>query len=129
MGVSKVLMICTAYEQGVGYGQRWGELHELHGALALTYSKERNPYGEGTDEAEAWGLGWDEGSGGRAPSVSDPPLVDTSVLRCPSCAHLVPEWSATAVLSVSRPQLCGKRPEVKTAQVICDLYEPRPEGG
>lgn len=44
----KVLAICTAYEQGVGKG--------------LARSLDRNPYGPGTDEYEAWGLGYSLGS-------------------------------------------------------------------
>lgn len=42
----KLLMITTAYEQGVGKGiQR----------------REHNPYAEGTDEHAAWAMGYEEG--------------------------------------------------------------------
>ncbi len=43
-----VLSICTAYEQGVGKG-RDGR-------------KKDNPYKEGSDENEAWGYGYCEGT-------------------------------------------------------------------
>lgn len=47
MPISKVFMICVAYEQGVGKGQDG--------------SKDRNPYAPGTDCHEAWGYGYEEG--------------------------------------------------------------------
>lgn len=47
MPISKVFMICVAYEQGVGKGQ--------------ANSMDRNPYRDGSEEHEAWGYGYEEG--------------------------------------------------------------------
>ncbi len=46
--VSKVYMICTAYESGIGHGLK------LDGVS--------NPYAAHTDEREAWQTGYDEGA-------------------------------------------------------------------
>lgn len=45
--VTKTYMICTAYESGMGHG--------------LKKSGKCNPYAAGTEEHEAWGIGYDEG--------------------------------------------------------------------
>ena len=46
--VSKVYMICNAYESGIGHG--------------LQQDGMKNPYSVGSDEREAWGIGYQEGN-------------------------------------------------------------------
>lgn len=47
MGISKVYMICNAYESGVGHG------FKMDGLI--------NPHREGTDEYEAYDIGYEAG--------------------------------------------------------------------
>ena len=47
MPISKVYMICNAYESGFGHGYKMDELH--------------NPHPVDSDEHEAYAIGYDEG--------------------------------------------------------------------